>query len=75
MTIPGFCPVHCKMDEMTCGGQWDPKTGKQMTADTCMPMKNDDCANSCPVYCNEGDMMCSGGKLMILIISEESTYL
>ena len=56
-----FCPVHCKSDEMTCGGQWDPKTGKQMTPDSCIPMKNGDCANSCPVYCNDGEMMCAGG--------------
>ena len=57
----GFCPVHCKMDEMHCGGQWDPKTGKQMTADSCIPMKNGDCANSCPVFCADGEMMCPGG--------------
>ena len=56
-----FCPVHCKSDEMTCGGQWDPKTGKQMTPDSCISMKNGDCANSCPVYCNDGEMMCAGG--------------
>ena len=57
-----FCPVHCKAEEMHCGGQWDPKTGKQMTSDTCMPMKDGDCMNSCPVYCPDDAMICPGGS-------------
>ena len=55
---------------MQCAGQWDPKTRKQMTADSCIPMKNGDCANSCPVFCNEGDMMCSGGKNFLILFQK-----
>ena len=49
-----FCPVQCDhATEMHCSGQFDYKTGKQTSADTCVPMKNGDCHAHCPVYCNE----------------------
>ena len=49
-----FCPVDCDYTtEMMCSGQWDHKTGKQISADTCVPMKNGDCYANCPVYCGE----------------------
>jgi len=55
-----FCPVECDWEkEMSCPGQWDPKTGEQMTADTCMPMKTGDCWNQCPQKCGESEIWCT----------------
>ena len=48
-----FCPIECGADEMMCTGQYDWATGKQVTQDTCQPMKNGDCYAHCPVNCNE----------------------
>ena len=56
-----FCPVDCDWSkEMMCGGEWDPKTGDQMTPDFCIANKVGDCANFCPVKCGENDMLCPG---------------
>ena len=33
---------------------------KQITADTCMPMKSGNCYNYCPVYCGSDQKICSG---------------
>ena len=60
MTYLAFCPVHCGKDDMPCPGPWDPVTGKQVSPDTCMPMKNGECWNSCPVQCGENDQVCPG---------------
>jgi len=59
---PGkFCPVDCDWEkEKMCAGDWDPKTGQQMTADFCIPNKVGECANHCPMKCGENDMMCPG---------------
>ena len=55
-----FEPAKCDAGkEMVCPGQWDPKTGEQTTPDTCMPMKNGDCMNHCPLDCGK-DMLCPG---------------
>ena len=48
-----FCPIECGADEMMCPGQYDYATGKQVTQDTCLPMKHGDCYAHCPVNCNE----------------------
>jgi hypothetical protein len=40
----------------------DPKTGEQTAPDTCMPMKNGDCMNHCPMDCGK-DMMFLPGKM------------
>ena len=53
-----FCPVDC--DEKMCPGEWDPKTGEQMTPDFCIPNKVGDCPSFCPMKCGENDMMCPG---------------
>ena len=57
-----FCPTHCGPEEMHCPGFWDPITGKQTAADTCMPMKDPatSCPNMCPVHCGENDQNCPG---------------
>merc|ERR1712223_130624 len=57
---PGkFCPVDCDWEkEMSCPGQYDPKTGEKITADTCMPMKTGDCHNYCPKQCQEHEHVC-----------------
>ena len=44
-----------------CSGDWDYKTGKQMSADYCIPMKNGDCYNNCHVSCCEESQLCPGG--------------
>merc|ERR1711902_457062 len=55
-----FEPAKCDAGkEMVCPGQWDPKTGEQTTPDTCMPMKNGDCMNHCPLDGGK-EMMCPG---------------
>ena len=43
-----------------CPGEWDPKTGQQMTPDFCLPNKVGDCPSFCPMKCGENDMMCPG---------------
>ena len=63
VTLPciEFCPVDCDWTkEMSCPGFWDPKTGEQTTPDTCIPMKDGNCINHCPMQCAEKDMMCPG---------------
>ena len=54
-------PVTCDWaKEKMCPGEWDPKTGQQMTADFCIPNKVGDCINRCPVKCGEKDVICPG---------------
>ena len=54
-----FCPVDCDWEkEMSCPGQYDPKTGEKITADTCMPMKTGDCHDYCPKQCQEHEHVC-----------------
>ena len=54
-------PVTCDWGkEMMCPGEWDPKTGEQITADFCIPNKVGDCINHCPIKCGENEMMCPG---------------
>ena len=61
LTSTEFCPVDCDWSkELVCGGDWDPKTGQQMSADYCIPNKNGDCPASCPAKCGENDMICPG---------------
>ena len=56
-----FEPVTCDWEkEMMCPGKWNEDWTKQMTADFCIPMKNGDCYNYCPMDCGK-DMMCPGG--------------
>ena len=56
-----FEPAKCDWEkEMVCPGMWDPKTGEQTAPDTCMPMKNGDCWNTCPMDCGK-DTLCPGG--------------
>ena len=56
-----FCPVDCNWEkENKCYGEWDYKTGEQITADFCIPSKVGECMNYCPTKCAENDMMCSG---------------
>ena len=43
-----------------CPGEWDPKTGEQMTPDFCLPYTVGNCWNHCPIKCGENDMMCAG---------------
>merc|ERR1711884_996118 len=55
-----FEPAKCDWEkEMVCPGMWDPKTGEQTAPDTCMPMKNGDCWNTCPMDCGK-DTLCPG---------------
>ena len=55
-----FEPAKCDWEkEMVCPGMWDPKTGEQTAPDTCMPMKNGDCWNTCPMDCGK-DTVCPG---------------
>ena len=55
-----FEPAKCDVEkEMVCPGMWDPKTGEQTAPDTCMPMKNGDCWNTCPMDCGK-DTLCPG---------------
>ena len=44
---------------MMCPGKWNEDWTEQLTADTCMPMKNGDCWNTCPMDCGK-DTLCSG---------------
>ena len=54
-------PVKCDWEkENMCPGEWDPKTGTQITADFCIPNKVGDCFNACPMKCGEKDMLCPG---------------
>ena len=54
-------PVTCDWAKETmCPGEWDPKTGQQMTADFCIPNKVGDCPNFCPMKCGDNDMVCAG---------------
>ena len=48
-----FCPVYCDSEkEQHCSGDWDPKTGEQITADTCIPKYDaDGCWNQCQTTC------------------------
>ena len=48
-----FCPVHCDSEkEQHCSGDWDPKTGEQITADTCIPKYDaNGCWNQCQTTC------------------------
>merc|ERR1712020_185538 len=56
-----FEPVTCDYEkEMMCPGKWNEDWTEQMTADFCIPMKNGDCYNHCPMDCGK-DMMCPGG--------------
>ena len=56
-----FCPVDCDLDwEKFCPGEWNNITGLQMTADTCIPLRNGDCMNYCPVTCGENEKKCPG---------------
>merc|ERR1711981_647690 len=56
-----FCPVDCIWEkENKCYGEWDYKTGEQITADFCIPNKVGDCINHCPIKCGENEMMCPG---------------
>ena len=54
-------PVTCDWGkEIMCHGEWDPKTGEQITADFCIPNKVGDCINHCPsMKCGE-NMQCPG---------------
>merc|ERR1711978_858810 len=57
-----FEPAKCDWEkEMVCPGMWDPKTGEQTAPDTCMPMKNGDCWNTCPMDCGK-DTLCPGKR-------------
>ena len=47
---------------MMCPGDWDPKSGQQISADYCIPNKNGDCPASCPIKCGENDQICPGPK-------------
>merc|ERR1712107_208554 len=60
MPADGFCPVFCGQDEMNCPGHWDMETGKQMSPETCQPMKSGDCYNACPIVCGKDETMCPG---------------
>ena len=57
-----FEPVTCDYEkgEMMCSGKWNEDWTEQLTADFCIPMKNGDCYNHCPMDCGK-DMMCPGG--------------
>ena len=56
-----FEPVNCDWEkEMMCPGKWNEDWTEQLTADFCIPMKNGDCYNYCPMDCGK-DMMCPGG--------------
>merc|ERR1711994_95164 len=56
-----FEPADCDAGkEMMCSGKWNEDWTEQLTADFCIPMKNGDCYNYCPVDCGK-DMMCPGG--------------
>ena len=55
-----FCPAECDGEkELMCPGKWNEDWTEQLTADTCMPMKNGDCMNHCPLDCGK-DMLCPG---------------
>ena len=58
-----FCPIECGADELMCTGQYDWATGKQVTQDTCQPMKNGDCYAHCPVNCNEVSFFVIHGRI------------
>merc|ERR1711974_294031 len=56
-----FEPAKCDWEkEQVCPGMWDSETGKQTSPDTCMPMKNGDCMNHCPMNCGKDMMLCPG---------------
>ena len=56
-----FEPVTCDYEkEMMCPGKWNEDWTEQMTADFCIPMKNGDCYNHCPVDCCKDTIMCPG---------------
>merc|ERR1712223_231074 len=57
-----FEPANCNAEkEMMCSGKWNEDWTEQLTADFCIPMKNGDCYNYCPMDCGK-DMVCPGGK-------------
>merc|ERR1711992_206667 len=57
-----FEPANCDAEkEMMCSGKWNEDWTEQLTADFCIPMKNGDCYNYCPMDCGK-DMVCPGGK-------------
>merc|ERR1712038_2074321 len=54
-------PVNCDWEkEMMCPGKWNEDWTEQISGDYCIPMKNGDCWNHCPMDCGK-DMMCPGG--------------
>merc|ERR1712193_207999 len=57
-----FEPVTCDYEkgEMMCSGKWNEDWTEQLTADFCIPMKNGDCYNLCPVDCCKDTIMCPG---------------
>merc|ERR1711936_889257 len=57
-----FEPANCDAEkEMMCSGKWNEDWTEQLTADFCIPMKNGDCYNYCPMDCGK-DMVCPGGN-------------
>ena len=56
-----FCPGVCDYEkEQLCPGIFDEKSGKQMTADFCLPHKTGECINLCPIPCSYPDQLCVG---------------
>ena len=50
-----------------CTAPRDPKTGKQLGSDTCIPRdimgpKGKKCPNLCPAKCTSGQKVCAGGR-------------
>ena len=55
-----FCPAECDGEkEMMCPGKWNEDWTEQMSGDYCIPNKNGDCVNHCPMDCGK-DMLCPG---------------
>merc|ERR1712046_51788 len=73
-----FEPAKCDWEkEQVCPGMWDSETGKQTSPDTCMPMKNGDCMNHCPMNCGKDMMLCPGkmdsnGSRCLICVCQEN---
>ena len=50
----------CNEEEMVCSGRWNEAWTEQLSPDFCIPMKEGDCWNVCPMDCGQ-NVMCPGG--------------
>ena len=56
-----FCDPNCDwMTELTCEGEWDEYGKELLSGQYCIPKEIGNCPNSCPIKCEEGQILCRG---------------